>query len=209
MSVQYKVLDTNPPRKTFYFWQLWLFFLFYVYGLQADFLALPLDEGYLAHLNHFAILMLIIIPLLWWLKWLIWRSTHIYENSQLIESIAHWLVWTILGLFIILLGLKNFYHNITEPMVTIVTEQYHVKWLSDCSGRGWCSHGNYLLLDQAPNEKYLINKSTYEWLQHYTYPNGHEHGWADAYKTIKLTYKPQAKVVFDVVPYSAEPTKAK
>jgi hypothetical protein len=204
MTVQYQVLDTNPPRKKFYFWPLWLFFLIYTFGLQADWLALPLDEGYLAHFSFLSPTMIIIMPLLWWLKWLIWRTTHIYNNSHLLECIAQWLVWLCLSSWFILFGLYTLYQNVSETTTTLVTDQYYVDEISHCSAKGGCSHGYYLLLEQAPDQEYPINKSTYRWLQEHYYPKQHE--LADEYKEITLTYKPEAKVVFNIIPYSPKNT---
>lgn len=169
-------------------------------------LGLPIYEGWWALLPTGLLLLIWLIALSWMVRPAIWFAFNVKNGRQLFDCIVLWALTVIMAGYFIGAGMIPVLHkSLIDPKQEILLDNYHVKWVLECRvDYDDCNKVDkqYLYLDEAETQKLRINESTYEWLKdNYTSEKVTKNRMTKMVHTanpIKLIYKPNAKIVFDI-----------
>lgn len=212
------IRDSEKPKVKWYFWKIWLagvaYFLLTTSDWGQEAIPMPVYEGYWVIFASILMLLMWVIPLIWMFKFIVWLTFNLANARELLECVLCWLVMLGIGGLAVFWMLPAIISNVMEEKVTIVVDDYHVRWLKICERETLDSSGctdidgYFLFLDAAETQRYEINKSTHDWLQNNQSSKKvtrqrmtrMEH----SIHPVLLTYQPKSKIVYRVEPLLAE-----
>ena len=194
------------PRLKFYLWKTLLAIIIYRYLPDILGLGLPINEGYFTLLIWVLDSLILLIPLSWIVRPTVWRAFNIGKASHFIEFLMGFTLTAMLGGGLILFrAVPSYIAALIEPKETVVLRDYYTDGTKNCGDDSDCFNGYryYLNLEKTDKRTISINKGTYEWLSE---NEGYEMisttdgsvSVVHAKKPISLTYKPNAKIAFNI-----------